>query len=466
MTNYLQNGGFEGGWVHPGGVPELQIPEGWTFTWSEADDQNPYDPNPWAVFVRPEVRVLSRPFLPPSEHPLFIWEGDQCLKVFKGSGSLRFTLSQTLALPEGVYRLSAPVYPDLVKEYGAGGEKVWANDPAGRDGQARPVVGGVVPEWWARLIPGQRNNLTFEVTGTGAPLTVGVEFLLPFPLAQNGIFADDWRLEKLDGVEPPPHPSPPPPPPAVSLPPGLYTVNAGGNLRTAARRGTDTLIGWLPAGAEVEVLGVVIGEKVDGRDDWAEIKAQVEVQEGDIGTIKAYLWQVDKLTPVASAATDPGAYEIVDVTDALPRHETKRYGARPLSDITTLVIHHTAGSAMARPEDIASFHVNTRDWPGISYHYLIRGDGTIYQTQRPETVSWHCFNNNGYTLGVCLAGDFTHERPPQEQLDAARWLVAKLKADLGGASVRRHGEMPDNKTACPGATWAEWFPFVGLTLNG
>ena len=39
-----------------------------------------------------------------------------------------------------------------------------------------------------------------------------------------------------------------------------------------------------------------------------------------------------------------------------------------------------------------------------------------------ETVSYQVSDNNSYTIGVCVAGDFTYKPPPDTQVDAAaRW---------------------------------------------
>ena len=100
--NLLSNPSFEEGWYHPDGIPELQIPAGWQF--KNEVGENPLDPDEWNEWVRPEVRVLSSAFLPPEEHDLFIWDGDQTVKVFKGSGAISFELTTAVTLQPGTYR--------------------------------------------------------------------------------------------------------------------------------------------------------------------------------------------------------------------------------------------------------------------------------------------------------------------------------------------------------------------------
>jgi len=158
--------------------------------------------------------------------------------------------------------------------------------------------------------------------------------------------------------------------------------------------------------------------------------------------------------------------EIVDIVDELPKHETLRYASRPLTDITTLTIHHTVSPDDRSIESIAQYHVDGRGWPGIGYHFVIKADGRIYQTNYLDTISYHSAWNNDYSVGIALQGDFTNAPPPQAQLDAARALVAELKVQLDIETVLPHRLMPDSATACPGNTWEQWFDYVAGEYGG
>ncbi len=161
-----------------------------------------------------------------------------------------------------------------------------------------------------------------------------------------------------------------------------------------------------------------------------------------------------------------GEIEIIDIVDELPKHETKTYAHRDLTDITTLTIHHTVSPVDRSIESIASYHVNSKDWPGIGYGYVIDGDGTIFQTNYLTTISYHAGTLNApgdenlFSVGIALQGNFTNDPPPQAQLDAARSLVRYLKTKLGTLDVLKHMDMPGAQTACPGATWPSWFPYI------
>ena len=156
---------------------------------------------------------------------------------------------------------------------------------------------------------------------------------------------------------------------------------------------------------------------------------------------------------------------MTDIVHVLPTHPDKTYTTRPLEEVNTLTIHHTvgwaAGGDILAIAAIARFHVNTRDWPGIGYHYVIGPAGDIYRTNYHETWSFHVgLPGNAYAVGIALGGDFTNHPPSQAQQDAAQALVACLRGELEIIDVLPHRRMPGGDTQCPGNTWEQWFPYV------
>lgn len=191
----LPNPSFEGGWYHIDGIPELQVPSEWQLDWDEGP--NPLDPDPWNHFVRPEVRVLPTDFLPPAEWPLYIWDGEQTVKVFKGMGALSFSLTADVYVDPGIYELEVNVFPDMVMSYTVSGAKVWADDPLA--GELKLLAGGNATDW---ILPafGQKNTfrLVFNVPA-GQTMRVGVAFRGRWAILNNGWFMDDWSLYKVGG---------------------------------------------------------------------------------------------------------------------------------------------------------------------------------------------------------------------------------------------------------------------------
>lgn len=189
--NLLPNPSFEGGWYHPNGISELQVPAGWQFSYAEGP--NTLDPDPWNAWLRPEARVLPSAFLPPNEHNLFIWDGDQTVKVFKEYGAIRFDLTTAVSLQPGTYTLIINVFPDLVVGY-ENGQKVWAPDPL--SGEVKLIAGNGTTGW---LLPifGEKNSLHTTFTlAQPQTVVVGAAMRGRWAIQNNGWFLDDWWLYK------------------------------------------------------------------------------------------------------------------------------------------------------------------------------------------------------------------------------------------------------------------------------
>jgi hypothetical protein len=151
---------------------------------------------------------------------------------------------------------------------------------------------------------------------------------------------------------------------------------------------------------------------------------------------------------------------IVDITDDLPKHPDKEYELRS-QPITHLIIHHTVTPDDFETENIAHYHIQTNDWPGIGYHYVIDHPGRIEKTNHNSTESYHARSANPYSLGIALKGNFTDDPPTVFAIAALDWLIATLqhKSALTGADnliILGHRETPGNETACPGDTWPQW----------
>lgn len=192
-ANLLPNPSFEGGWYHINGVPELQVAEQWQLEWDEGP--NPLDPDPWNQFVRPESRVLSADFLPPAEHALFIWDGRQTVKIFKGQGAISFRLLTDVFLQPGTYQFEVNIFPDLVDGYTAGGSKIWAPDPL--SGEVRFISGDSGSGW---LFPtfGRKNRFDYHFAVAEAQVVrLGLAVRGRWAIENNGWFMDDWSLYRV-----------------------------------------------------------------------------------------------------------------------------------------------------------------------------------------------------------------------------------------------------------------------------
>jgi hypothetical protein len=190
--NLLPNGSFEEGDYLQNGIPELQLPVGWSFEY----DVGPtgFGEEIWDVYVRPEIRVLSDHFLPPEEHALYIYDGRHTVKAFKGYGAISFRLFREVYLEPGRYQLEINLFPDLVMEW-QGTQKIWADDP--ESGEVRfiaPGAGG-----WLRPTFGRKNSYQHQFTIEEAQtVRIGAAIRGNHAIVNNGWFLDDWSLQRIE----------------------------------------------------------------------------------------------------------------------------------------------------------------------------------------------------------------------------------------------------------------------------
>lgn len=132
---------------------------------------------------------------------------------------------------------------------------------------------------------------------------------------------------------------------------------------------------------------------------------------------------------------------------------------RAMSQPRYIAIHHTAGPDTQTPEQIAAYHVQSRGWGGIGYHFLIAKDGTVYYVGDLTTARANVANYNEQVIGVCLIGNFTGGvNPTSAQIASAHELCSQMlfrTPELTNINdwndVIGHKQL--NATACPGDNW-------------
>ena len=154
----------------------------------------------------------------------------------------------------------------------------------------------------------------------------------------------------------------------------------------------------------------------------------------------------------------------IDLRDSIPGDSYNFSWTRPLSGVNYLAIHHTAAPDTQTPEQIANFHINSNGWGGIGYHFVIAKDGTVYYVGDISTARANVANLNDQVIGICLIGNFTAGREPQDtQLDSARKLCEFFFTNYPDLSnidswdrVMGHKDLPGQSTICPGDNWSGW----------
>ncbi len=109
------------------------------------------------------------------------------------------------------------------------------------------------------------------------------------------------------------------------------------------------------------------------------------------------------------------------------------------SDVTHLVIHHTAdqqysGSGTDFSQVVNYYyqlHTDVFGWDDIGYNYLIDPDGVVYQGRASGLKGAHFSCMNDSTLGIALIGDFQVEQPSTQMLEVLDSLLLYETCDKG-----------------------------------
>lgn len=116
----------------------------------------------------------------------------------------------------------------------------------------------------------------------------------------------------------------------------------------------------------------------------------------------------------------------------------------PGGKVKAVVVHHTAESnaytcaqAPAVVRGIYTFHVTSRGYKDIGYHFLVDKCGTVYEGRKggvdKPVLGAHAYGFNTETTGISLLGTYSGTAPSQEALNAIA-RVSAWKLDLSGVA--------------------------------
>jgi hypothetical protein len=133
---------------------------------------------------------------------------------------------------------------------------------------------------------------------------------------------------------------------------------------------------------------------------------------------------------------------------------------------TKMAIHYTVTPSQ-NPErqvrGIQQYHMGSRGWCDVGYHFLVGVDGSIYEGRPLQLLGAHVGGNNTGNIGISFIGCFhpsgcqaswgpTH--PPDAMLDAGGRLLGRLSSlygiSLDTSHVKGHRDHPGQSTSCPG----------------
>lgn len=173
-------------------------------------------------------------------------------------------------------------------------------------------------------------------------------------------------------------------------------------------------------------------------------------------------------TPATARSAAPAGLSIQtretwQAAAALPSRLTRNGGGW-----NRITIHHsakdskemgapTSGNVADHIRDIQRFHMRSRSWGDIGYHFLIDPTGRIWQGRLLDWQGAHAQgSNNVANIGICLIGDFNHERPDPRALESLERLVDALSERHKIARERVYGHRRFAATECPGDSLMAW----------
>lgn len=136
---------------------------------------------------------------------------------------------------------------------------------------------------------------------------------------------------------------------------------------------------------------------------------------------------------------------------------------------THIVVHHslTKDSGTVSWEAIRWYHMHTKRWIDVGYHYgieLVNNQYQILVGRMMNQVGAHCIEKgmNRKAIAVCLIGNFDLTSPPDAQLDLLVRLTRSLMElfSIPIENVTRHSDHASYKS-CPGKLFP-WSRFVSM----
>ncbi len=207
--NLFKNPGWEEGYFNQDQIAQIAVPNSWRMHWL---DGQAFEGTNGLPAYRPETVVWNIKDAPENERSMFFRDGSYTFKIFKSWAPLYAALSQEVTgLEVGrKYRISAPIFVDIIEDY-QGGKKIPPADP--RQGFVRFGAGPVgsawlngsqinySPYWTAENVnPFYQTMPIFiwDFVATQANMTIFIEMGSKYPFRNNGFFMDGVGLYALN----------------------------------------------------------------------------------------------------------------------------------------------------------------------------------------------------------------------------------------------------------------------------
>ncbi|MDD3322312.1 MAG: N-acetylmuramoyl-L-alanine amidase [Paludibacter sp.] len=149
-----------------------------------------------------------------------------------------------------------------------------------------------------------------------------------------------------------------------------------------------------------------------------------------------------------SSIWSQGELKIVDKTVSFGMREANN------RSIDAIIVHSTFNNSGGEKYDI-DLVIKQFSSYGVSSHYVIGRDGTVYQLVKEQNVSYHAGKSqlpdgrtavNTCSIGIEIMTSFD-ESPTDEQIDALTLLVNDIKSRYDIKFILRHNDIaPGRKT--------------------
>ncbi|MFW5878652.1 MAG: carboxypeptidase regulatory-like domain-containing protein, partial [Myxococcota bacterium] len=125
--------------------------------------------------------------------------------------------------------------------------------------------------------------------------------------------------------------------------------------------------------------------------------------------------------------------------------------------INRITVHHTVtpnnDSDMAsRMRQMQNYHMDSRGWCDLGYHFTVGQDGRIYQGRPEGYVGAHVAGANTGNAGISFIGTYSNVAPSSAMMNAGAKIIASI-ADYYGIAINRDrvkGHREYSSTECPG----------------
>ena len=138
----------------------------------------------------------------------------------------------------------------------------------------------------------------------------------------------------------------------------------------------------------------------------------------------------------------------------IPAPKLNFVGTMDQRRLTTAIVLHHAGLKQDKDSTLKEIHKMHlgNGWSGVGYHFLVHKNGAIEHARPLDRVGAHAYRHNGYSVGICMTGNFEIGVPPTEQILATEKLIAALcqHYDINPSMTTIFGHRDLCDTDCPG----------------